>query len=288
MSFWQSKSSKERENQANINQQNIESAERINQSNIDWQREYFDKVNEYNTPTMQMQRFKEAGLNPHLIYGQGTSGNTTMPTAPDKKFAEAKGTVGTAQGWEDWANLGLSAAQQYVATQQQIAQTQNTEAQTQVAMAQKQNVDSQTVANYMNSAKTSQETEQSSQLFANKVATAEAGLNNLTTQTKSIEQQIASSKTGQKLSEEQIKKTAQEIKESSERVKLLQMQGDNLGLDKELKQLDIQLKKVGINPQDPTWMRMLFQNIEGIGGAVSGFWSDGYDGVMKAIERYKK
>jgi hypothetical protein len=26
----------------------------------------------YNTPAAQMQRFKEAGLNPHLIYGQGT------------------------------------------------------------------------------------------------------------------------------------------------------------------------------------------------------------------------
>ena len=31
--------------------------------------------NEYNTPEAQMQRFKDAGLNPHLIYGQGTPGN---------------------------------------------------------------------------------------------------------------------------------------------------------------------------------------------------------------------
>lgn len=31
--------------------------------------------NEYNSPKAQMQRYKEAGLNPNLIYGQGTSGN---------------------------------------------------------------------------------------------------------------------------------------------------------------------------------------------------------------------
>lgn len=31
--------------------------------------------NEYNTPKAQMERFQEAGLNPNLIYGQGTPGN---------------------------------------------------------------------------------------------------------------------------------------------------------------------------------------------------------------------
>ena len=34
--------------------------------------------NEYNSPQAQMQRFKEAGLNPNLIYGQGSSGNATQ------------------------------------------------------------------------------------------------------------------------------------------------------------------------------------------------------------------
>jgi len=44
-----------------------------------WQRqnEYneqqWNKQNEYNSPEAQMNRFKEAGLNPNLIYGQGTT-----------------------------------------------------------------------------------------------------------------------------------------------------------------------------------------------------------------------
>lgn len=40
--------------------------------------------NEYNTPAAQMQRFKEAGLNPNLMYGQGNAGNMqSAPSYPD-------------------------------------------------------------------------------------------------------------------------------------------------------------------------------------------------------------
>lgn len=37
--------------------------------------EMFWKVAEYNSPKNQMARYREAGLNPNLIYGQGTPGN---------------------------------------------------------------------------------------------------------------------------------------------------------------------------------------------------------------------
>lgn len=40
---------------------------------------YLDKYNEYNTPANQMKRFKDAGLNPHLVYGQGSPGNQSAP-----------------------------------------------------------------------------------------------------------------------------------------------------------------------------------------------------------------
>lgn len=35
--------------------------------------------NQYNSPTEQMKRFKEAGLNPMLVYQQGTPGNSNSP-----------------------------------------------------------------------------------------------------------------------------------------------------------------------------------------------------------------
>jgi len=37
--------------------------------------EFQNIQNEYNSPAAQMKRFKEAGLNPALVYGQGSSGN---------------------------------------------------------------------------------------------------------------------------------------------------------------------------------------------------------------------
>lgn len=38
-----------------------------------------DRMNKYNSPASQMKRFEEAGLNPHLVYGQGSPGNQSSP-----------------------------------------------------------------------------------------------------------------------------------------------------------------------------------------------------------------
>jgi len=43
--------------------------------------------NQYNSPAAQMQRLKEAGLNPNLVYGNGVDGNSTAPA----KSADVKG-----------------------------------------------------------------------------------------------------------------------------------------------------------------------------------------------------
>lgn len=48
--------------------------------------EMWRKVNDYNTPLRQMQRLKDAGLNPALMYGQGTTGNTNQSV--QSKFTE--------------------------------------------------------------------------------------------------------------------------------------------------------------------------------------------------------
>lgn len=40
--------------------------------------EMWNLQNQYNSPEMQMERFKSAGLNPNLIYGQGNPGNATV------------------------------------------------------------------------------------------------------------------------------------------------------------------------------------------------------------------
>lgn len=49
---------------------------------------FWKQQNAYNTPQAQMQRFQEAGLNPNLIYGQGTPGNAAQIQTPDTQPAQ--------------------------------------------------------------------------------------------------------------------------------------------------------------------------------------------------------
>ncbi len=44
----------------------------------------WNRNNEYNTPANQMARLTEAGLNPHLMYGQGTTGNAPGPVKAER------------------------------------------------------------------------------------------------------------------------------------------------------------------------------------------------------------
>ena len=56
----------------------------------------WERMNEYNSPKNQMKRFQEAGLNPHLIYGQGTAGNASSApsqTAPPPVDISAFGNM---------------------------------------------------------------------------------------------------------------------------------------------------------------------------------------------------
>lgn len=55
--------------------------EKMYEKQLQANRENWRLQNEYNSPSAQMQRFKEAGLNPHLIYGSGgNSGNASGPS----------------------------------------------------------------------------------------------------------------------------------------------------------------------------------------------------------------
>lgn len=54
-----------------------------------WNLSMWKMENEYNTPANQMARFKEAGLNPNLIYGQGNAGNAGSVSSVSPYQAEA-------------------------------------------------------------------------------------------------------------------------------------------------------------------------------------------------------
>lgn len=56
--------------------------------------EMWQKANEYNTPQQQMARLKDAGLNPNLVYGNGSVvGNTTQQTPKYQNYQTPVHTV---------------------------------------------------------------------------------------------------------------------------------------------------------------------------------------------------
>lgn len=61
--------------QKEANKTNIQLAEQARQHDISM----WNAQNAYNTPAMQMQRMKEAGLNPNLVYGSGAGQTTASP-----------------------------------------------------------------------------------------------------------------------------------------------------------------------------------------------------------------
>ena len=59
----------------------------------------WNRQNAYNTPRMQMQRLKDAGLNPALMYGQGNTGNASnQPKATQAKLENPISSSGVASG----------------------------------------------------------------------------------------------------------------------------------------------------------------------------------------------
>lgn len=73
--------------QSQANKANIQAVRETNQANrelaeYNWQQQIdmWNRQNEYNTPTAQMSRLRDAGLNPHLVYGNGVTGNNAGST----------------------------------------------------------------------------------------------------------------------------------------------------------------------------------------------------------------
>lgn len=76
-------------NSNNTNQANLQAVRETNAANAElakynWQqqKEMWNAQNAYNTPSAQMARYRDAGLNPNLIYGQGSAGNSPSIPSP--------------------------------------------------------------------------------------------------------------------------------------------------------------------------------------------------------------
>lgn len=126
------------------------------------EQEMIRQQNLYNSPAEQMKRFTDAGLNPNLIYGQGSSGNQTAIPKYQRPEQDYRGMPGVMSGVLGALSPAISEYQNFQMRQAQIGQVN----------AMTENIEAKTVTEGFNSVlkdlmgkKTAQDTSQSSRMF---------------------------------------------------------------------------------------------------------------------------
>lgn len=124
------------------NKRAAEDANQMNRENQSWlleqQKLLQREQREYDTPQKQMERYKAAGLNPHLIYGTGSSAGQAFPIdagqiaparidAPDASYPDIAGNF--LRAGQSLAGMGLTNQR----IEESLARTALTELQTDIA-----------------------------------------------------------------------------------------------------------------------------------------------------------
>lgn len=215
----------------------------------------WERQQAYNHPLMQMQRLKEAGLNPHLVYGQSASGASGSASSPPKSADFDFGRIGS-----EYSTL----QNDYVTRKKQQVEINNLEVQRELMKADiaKRGVETGNIL--ANTAKTKFDLSQAERLKDVSVEAAIENLNNTRRTGTKIDTEIenliiegASKKQGIKESEQRVRESIQRIQESSERIKNLRVERDGKGIANEIQKIELQLRKAGINPNDPAYMRVI-------------------------------
>lgn len=236
-----------------------------NALNKQWTEEMWNKENAYNDPSAQMARFKQAGLNPNLIYGQ--SNTTSAPSLPSQSTHQDE--ANPSQDVAGGLNNGFMS---YVQSRVMNQQLQNDKKQGLILDAEKDKKEAETLSILANTSRTNQQVNHADFLI-------NAQLDNLMLRNDLTALQTESQKaTTQKiyaeierigkqnnLSDASIAQIAQSINESKQRIKLMKVQGSNYEVDNEIKQLERDLRRRGQNPNDPAWSRVLGRILEETG-----------------------
>lgn len=227
----------------------------------DWQMQ-----NDYNSPAAQMKRFMEAGLNPNLIYGSANNDTATVRSSSPGQYSPNATHI-------DTGGLSNSLMSIYD-TQLKQAQTDNLKQQLETAKqdtllraAQISATIAGTAATGVNTERSKFDLNQAQQLSSTVLEKAKAELNKTYADTsftidandRAAAQQantlqqgvenIFTSRIGRARTQADIDRTRQEI--------------ENLKKSGLLQDIDINMRRNGVQPQDPAWWRFLSQLTSG-------------------------
>lgn len=232
---------------------------------VDWTMQ-----NEYNSPQAQMQRLKMAGLNPNMVYGRGTIDNQTGTVRSTDVKAWNPETPNFSLGAA--AQTGLSA---YYDTQIKQAQIDNLK-------AQNTDITNSAILKAAQTVATTQGTEMSkfdlglkSELRQTSLQAAQESLRKLTTD---IDISMSANDRAAALNSSNLKEAIERILSSREQrsktiveKEQIRKQIDIMKKDGELKDLDLNLKRIGVQPGDNIILRAAGQYLNKKGNKISEF-----------------
>lgn len=219
----------------------------------------WNMMNEYNDPRQQMARLKAAGLNPNLVYGKGADN-----TAPAVRAS-------TPGAWNPKApdlNIGPAFASFYD-TQFKQAQTNNLKQQNAVLTQEAALKAAQTANLATQTARGQFDLDLAGELRKTSLDTARAQLDKINNETAVLLRR----------DEREAIAQSSSLKEAAERITSLQLKNANNALERAqiraninstevqtaIKQKELELRNMGLNPNDPTWMKVVMEALVNMG-----------------------
>lgn len=237
--LWQQQNKK---NQELWNQQNRYNENRIDTEN-QYSRDTWDLENKYNSPQSQMARYSKAGLNPHLIYGQGTPGNAGDLASGSMRAEQAESNgmsspdaKGYTREQAETIALGQKVFNDQLQDKNLQAQTDNVEAQTDIARQ-------EAINKATDGLQKTQELSKTSRLEDHQVDAARI---NVDQQREIQKQHQAKTHIADSTKEDKIKIIAKEAKIAGQKLK-------GIKLDNAMKRYLDMLKEVGLDSAHPLY-----------------------------------
>lgn len=230
-----------------------------------WALDDYNMQNEYNSPANQMQRYKAAGLNPHLIYGQSNEGATVRSTGtPDATGIAPKVDLNAAPAINAYnetrmadANYNNAIKQAQVLDEERIlkkAQITST-----LADAESKGVNTERARFDLGIESELRDT--SLEFRKGAVRKQQADTDYTLNQDQRAQTQNAAS----------LKQAVQTLLETQMRTSKMSVEKDHikkqiqlLDKDLQLKADEIELRKAGLTPSSPTYQKVISKNLERI------------------------
>lgn len=245
--------------------------------------DFWNVQNAYNSPEAQMQRFKEAGLNPNLIYGQGNSGNAGSIPVPDVQSAQFR--------TPEWGNAIKDAGLTYM---NGILDTEIKQAQIDILKGQREVIDQDLLLKALNAEGRIADTERTRvgterDIFnldferslrdvsadARREEVRQRRINTDLAINRDAREAVMNTTSVQEAAQRMLSMRESRAKSRDERAQIRQATA-NLVQDGIIKDMEIGLRKQGINPNDPMWARIVSK-------MLSDYFDTGADPRSKGI-----